>query len=252
MVMLAVLVGYAAQETWNQDHQDQISLPLQHIKWHAQHILNNTNPADDDDEITLKLQTMKPLAKILNVRAPLERIGDVLDAGLQDFPGAERSFIVKSVTFSTEFNTSKRSISYDAYTKASLLRYYVSSLRHRDGTVSVSLMCGGLEFEVAQIVEFEEITRRWSEPYQCNCTQPMFKCRCHETEPKCGWWVHFGCTQYWQCDECPGERVCTMCTRETVTKERIPRFKPNLVTPEQFKGLFDEAVRAVARQAALL
>ena len=57
-----------------------------------------------------------------------------------------------------------------------------------------------------------------SEPYQCNCTQPMFKCRCHETEPKCGWWVHFGCTQYWQCDECPGERVCTMCTRETVTK----------------------------------
>ena len=49
-------------------------------------------------------------------------VGDVLDAGLQDFPGAERSFIVKSVTFSTEFNTSKRSISYDAYTKASLLR----------------------------------------------------------------------------------------------------------------------------------
>ena len=37
----------------------------------------------------------------------------------------------------------------------------MSSLRHRDGTVSVSLMCGGLEFEVAQIVEFEEITRRW-------------------------------------------------------------------------------------------
>ena len=59
----------------NSSLQDQISLPLQHIKWHAQHILNNTNPADDDDEITLKLQTMKPLAKILNVRAPLERIG---------------------------------------------------------------------------------------------------------------------------------------------------------------------------------
>jgi hypothetical protein len=204
---------------YDEEESNLEDLPLQHIKSHAASALVVPDPRDDSADDRL----LKPVKRFFNARVAMDQIGEVLDGVMPDIPRSERDSIIASVVGSPQFNAKGQSINFDARSSACLVKYFISSLRHKDRTISVSVMYGGVDFQVSQVVAYEERTLIRHQPYDCNCHVTVMQ-----------------------------QRSCDICLHKEQKEERIPVFRPTYVSQEHFKAVFDRAVRAVAQEVALL